>query len=245
MQEHSMKSGKDYIVFPLDFPSFREAESYVRLLSDRVGMFKIGLELFLREGPQVIRKTRQLSDAGIFLDLKLHDISETVRRAVLQAAERKADLLTVHCASSMRMLEVAAEAGRGKVGILGVTLLTDNDAQTVRESGFAETFCNDPGTLVMKRAQMAYNASCAGVVCSGNEVWAIKEAFGKNFMAVTPGIRPAGETGDEDDQKRICTPGKAVALGADLIVVGRPVRDAPDPARAAGMIAAEIESKLS
>ena len=240
-----MKSGKDYIVFPLDFPSFREAEKHIRLLSDRVGMFKIGLELFIREGPEVIRKTRQLSDAGIFLDLKLHDISETVRRAVLRAAELKADLLTVHCASSRRMLEAAAEAGRGKVGILGVTLLTDNDAQTVRESGFAEAFCKDPAALVMKRAEMAYKASCAGVVCSGKEVKAIKEAFGEHFMAVTPGIRPAGETGSGDDQKRICTPGEAVTLGADLIVVGRPVRDAPDPAQAARRIAEEIDAVLS
>lgn len=240
-----MKSGKDCIVFPLDFPTFREAEKYVRLLSDRVGMFKIGLELFIREGPEVIRKTRQLSDAGIFLDLKLHDISETVRRAVLRAAELEVDLLTVHCASSRRMLEVAVEAGRGKVGILGVTLLTDNDAQTVRESGFAETFCKDPAALVMKRAEMAYTAACAGVVCSGNEVKAIKEAFGENFMAVTPGIRPAGETAGEDDQKRICTPGKAVALGADLIVAGRPIRDAPEPAQAARRIATEIEMVLS
>ncbi|MFO7754334.1 MAG: orotidine-5'-phosphate decarboxylase [Desulfobacteraceae bacterium] len=239
-----MKSGKDYIVFPLDFPSFGQAEKYVKLLSDRVGMFKIGLELFIREGPEVIRKTRQLSSAGIFLDLKLHDISATVQRAVRSAAELEADLLTVHCASSIRMLEAAVGAGGDKTGILGVTLLTDNDAQTVRESGFSDAYWADPAALVMKRAEMACQAGCAGVVCSGNEVQAVKHRFGADFMAVTPGIRPAGGIGGEDDQKRVCTPGRAVTLGADLIVVGRPIRDAPDPEEAAKEIAAGIDAVI-
>ena len=152
-----------------------------------------------------------------------------------------ADLITVHC-SSVKMLEMAVQGGNGKTQVLGVTLLTDNDTDDLKMAGFKDEYCNDVNSLVMKRAQMAYDAGCAGIVCSGKEVETIKSEFGKNFLCITPGIRPGWSSPDNDDQKRITTPGMAVKSGSDLIVVGRPIRDADDPAKAAQKIADEIKS---
>lgn len=222
-----------------------EAERYVELLKDKVGMFKIGLELFIRCGPQVIKRVREKSDVGIFLDLKLHDISETVGRAMECVAHVGVDLVTVHCASSQKMLEKAVKGGGGKTGVLGVTVLTDNDADVLAHCGFKDKYVGDTSRLVMKRAQMAYDAGCTGVVCSGHEVNEIKARFGKAFVAVTPGIRPAWSRPANDDQKRITTPGMAVKAGADLIVVGRPIKSAADPAAAAESISREIEAVLN
>lgn len=239
------KQGKDYIVFPLDFSSVKEAKEYVKLLDGKVGMFKIGLELFIDQGPAVVQMVRQMSRAKIFLDLKLHDISATVQRAMGRVADLGVDLVTVHCASSMAMLERAVDGGKGKTGVLGVTLLTDNDADTVEACGFKDAFVKDTGLLVMHRAEMAYAAGCKGVVCSGREVQQIKKRFGNSFLAVTPGIRPAWTLLETDDQKRVTTPGQAVALGSDLIVIGRPIRDAHDPAGAAQKVIEEIEAALN
>ena len=238
------KQGKDYIVFPLDFSSIKEAKEYVRLLEGHVGMFKIGLELFIDQGPSVIGMVKEMSNAKIFLDLKLHDISATVKRAMARVANLDVDLVTVHCSSSKAMLESAVEGGKGKTGVLGVTLLTDNDADAVKESGFKDEFVNDPNLLVMHRAKMAFEAGCQGIVCSGKEVQQIKQKFGDTFLAITPGIRPAWTLLENDDQKRVTTPGQAVTLGSDLIVIGRPIKDADDPVLAAQKVTQEIEAAL-
>ena len=238
------KTGRDYIVFPLDFSSVREAKEYVRRLDGKVGVFKIGLELFIEQGPSVVEMVRKESRAKIFLDLKLHDISATVCRAMARVADLGVDLVTVHCSSSADMLEKAVKGGQGKTAILGVTLLTDNDAAMLKASGFKDDFVNDPNLLVMHRARMAHDAGCAGVVCSGREVSQIKQAFGKSFLTVTPGIRPAWTLLENDDQKRVTTPAQAVRLGSDLIVIGRPIRDADDPVRAAQKVINEIEAVL-
>lgn len=237
------KTGKDYIVFPLDFSSLKQAQEYVELLDGHVGMFKIGLELFIDQGPSVIQMVRKMSKAKIFLDLKLHDISATVKRAMARVADLGVDLVTVHCAS-LTMLEKAVAGGQGKTGVLGVTLLTDNDSAMVEASGFKDQYIEDPQKLVMLRAKMAQDAGCKGIVCSGKEVAKIKQSFGKSFIAVTPGIRPEWTLLENDDQKRITTPGQAVTLGSDFIVIGRPIRDAKDPALAAQKVQQEIESVL-
>lgn len=239
------KSAKDYIVFPLDFSSVKEAEDYVRILDGKVGMFKIGLELFIDQGPSVIQRIRKLSRAKIFLDLKLHDISATVQRAMGRVAALGADLITVHTSSSQNMLEKAVQGAGGKIRVLGVTLLTDNDADALQAQGFKTEFIKDPRLLILHRARMAHAAGCAGVVCSGREVKEIKERFGRSFLAVTPGIRPSWSVPENDDQKRITTPGQAVALGSDLLVIGRPLRDADDPAGAALKVIREIEDALT
>ncbi len=237
------KQGKDYIVFPLDFSSVKDAKEYVKLLDGKVGTFKIGLELFIDQGPSVVKMVKNESSAKIFLDLKLHDISATVQRAMERVATLGVDLVTVHC-SSLAMLEKAVKGGKGKTEVLGVTLLTDNDANMVEAAGFKDKFVKDPGLLVMHRAKMAYEAGCKGVICSGQEVQQIKKRFGKSFLAVTPGIRPSWTFLENDDQKRVTTPGKAITLGSDLIVIGRPIRDADDPAAAVQKVIQEIEAAL-
>ena len=237
------KQGKDYIVFPLDFSCVKDVKEYVRILDGKVGMFKIGLEMFIDQGPSVVQMVKRQSRAKIFLDLKLHDISATVQRAMERVATLGVDLVTVHCAS-VSMLEKAVKGGKRKTGVLGVTLLTDNDANMVEAAGFQDKFVKDPRLLVMHRAEMAYESGCKGVVCSGLEAQQIKKRFGNSFLAVTPGIRPSWALLENDDQKRVTTPSQAVTLGSDLIVIGRPIRDASDPAAAAWKIIQEIEAAL-
>jgi len=238
------KQARDYIVFPLDFSSVKDAKDYVKLLDGKVGMFKIGLELFIDQGPSVVQMVKKESRAKIFLDLKLHDISITVQRAMERVATLGVDLVTVHC-SSRAMLEKAVEGGKGKTQVLGVTLLTDNDAKAIETAGFRDRFVKDPYLLVMRRAKMAYDSGCKGVVCSGREAREIKNRFGNSFLAVTPGIRPSWTLLENDDQKRVTTPGQAVTLGSDLIVIGRPIRDAKDPAAAVRKVIQEVEAALS
>ena len=142
------------------------------------------------------------------------------------------------------MLEAAVSGGGGKVDVLGVTVLTSVGASDLKDAGFGEAVAGDVGRLVLHRAAMAKAAGCAGVVCSGREAALIKSRFGLSFLAVTPGIRPASGRTDEDDQKRIVTPARAVSDGADYLVIGRPIRDAADPAAAADRIADEIDGIL-
>lgn len=239
-----MKQPKDYLVFPLDVGSLSEARNFVAKLTGQVGMFKIGLELFIGQGPSVVQMVKDHSDAKIFLDLKLHDISKTVEQAMEQVAGLGVDLVTVHCASSLQMLEAAVAGGQGRTGVLGVTLLTDNDAQAVRAGGFRDIYCEQPDELVLLRAKMAAAAGCAGVVCSGREVRRIKTVFPESFLAVTPGIRPAFSILENDDQKRVTTPAQAIQAGSDLLVIGRPIKTAADPERAAAAVLDEIRSAL-
>ena len=239
-----MKAAKDYIVFPLDVPDPERARSLVTLLSEHVGMFKIGLELFVRSGPELVRWITKAGSAKVFLDLKFHDIPVTVKRAMARAAELGVFFATVHCGESRAMLEAAVEAAGDRVNVLGVTVLTSVSSKDLVEAGYREAYFTDLRQLVMKKAAMAKRAGCSGIVCSGQEVQAVKTELGRDFQAVTPGIRPAGDQ-PADDQKRITTPAAAVDLGADYLVIGRPIRDADDPPAAARRIAAEISGALS
>ncbi|MEE8540242.1 MAG: orotidine-5'-phosphate decarboxylase [Desulfobacterales bacterium] len=236
----SARSAKDYITFGLDLPTFKEAKEYILLLSDYVGMFKVGLELFIECGPDIIRFVQTSGPARIFLDLKLHDIPATVLRAVQRIVEYDVDFATVHCGESKSMLEAAVQGSGGKVGIIGVTVLTSVCGEDIRNSGFKTEFSVNPSELVLKRAAMAKAAGCQGIVCSGLEVKDIKQRFGKDFITITPGIRPGWEDAPRDDQKRVTTPAEAVTNGSDYLVIGRPIRDAKDPRDAAVRIAKEI-----
>lgn len=240
-----MKTAKDYIVFPLDVPSSEAAKSLVNLLANDVGMFKVGLELFIRSGPQLVNWIQQAGSATVFLDLKLHDIPITVKRAMAQVAELGVYCATVHCGESRAMLEAAVDGAGGRLNVLGVTVLTSVSPVDVAEAGYRERYSRDLQQLVMKKAAMARDAGCAGIVCSGQEVQGIKAAFGDDFQAVTPGIRPAGGGIAADDQARIVTPAMAVQRGSDYLVIGRPIRDAADPREAARAIAAEIQAALT
>jgi orotidine-5'-phosphate decarboxylase len=235
-----MKSGKGYIIFALDVESIKDAEYFVKALSDHVAMFKVGLELFVRCGTKIIRIIREKSKAGIFLDLKLHDIPATVERTMKVIADLGVNLTTVHCGESEQMLKAAVSGSFGKVDVLGVTVLTSVSGKDILTSGFKNEYAQDIQNLVMKRAGMAKDAGCNGVVCSGLEVSEIKKSFGKQFLAITPGIRPSWEGDQKDDQKRIMTPSMAVQNGADFLVIGRPIRDAHNPVEAVKKIADEI-----
>ena len=239
-----MKKAKDYIIFPLDVSSVKTAKHYVETLSESVGMFKIGLELFIRSGPDIIDFIKASGAARIFLDLKLHDIPATVSRAMQNIADLGVAFATVHCGETSRMLEAAVTGSKDKVGILGVTVLTSVLNEDIQSAGFRKIFYDDLTKLVIKRAAMAKEAGCKGIVCSALEVKMIKETFGQDFVAVTPGIRPDWEAGGKNDQRRVTTPSRAVQDGSDYLVIGRPIRDAKDPKEAAARIAEEIQAVL-
>jgi orotidine-5'-phosphate decarboxylase len=244
MDKPTMRKAKDYIIFPLDVSSVKTAKHYVETLSESVGMFKIGLELFIRSGPDIIDFIKSAGAAGIFLDLKLHDIPATVSRAMQNIANLGVTFATVHCGETYRMLEAAVNGSKDKVGVLGVTVLTSVSNEDLESAGFRKIFYDDLTKLVIKRAAMAKQAGCKGIVCSALEVKMIKETFGQDFVAVTPGIRPDWNAGEKNDQRRVMTPSRAVENGSDYLVIGRPIRDAKDPKDAALRIAQEIEIVL-
>jgi len=239
-----MKKANDYIIFPLDVPSFDEAKKFIKKLTNHVGMFKVGLELFIKEGPEIIKYINNEGSTKVFLDLKLHDIPITVHRAVKRIASLDVALATVHCGDSRDMLEKAVSGSDNKVGILGVTVLTSSSGEDLKTAGYAPEFASDVSKLVLKKAAMAKEAGLRGIVCSGKEVGFIKAQFGKDFLAVTPGIRPLWDNVGNDDQSRVTTPADAVKRGSDYLVIGRPIRDASDPLWAVQKIVEEIEPAL-
>ncbi|MFZ0483964.1 MAG: orotidine-5'-phosphate decarboxylase [Desulfobacterales bacterium] len=239
-----MKQAKDYIIFPLDVPTEKAAKAYVELLSGSVGMFKVGLELFIRSGPGLIDFIKSSGNADVFLDLKLHDIPETVLRAMEGIADLGVAFATVHCGETPRMLEAAVNGAKGRVGVLGVTVLTSVASEDIKAAGFRKPFYEDLTRLVIERADMAKAAGCTGIVCSGREVKMIKKTLGRDFIAVTPGIRPVWDDIKTHDQKRVVTPAIAVKNGSDYLVIGRPIRDASNPKEAVLRIVKEIEAVL-
>jgi orotidine-5'-phosphate decarboxylase len=232
-----MSSSRHRLAFPLDYPTLDEARRGATAVAASVGVLKVGLELFVREGPPAVRLGAEL-DAAVFLDLKLHDIPETVERAVASATELGVRYLTVHAAGGPKMLERAvARAERERTGleILAVTVLTSLDESDLKAIG-----CPDgPGPQALRLAKLAVSAGVPGLVCSTAEVFALRQELGPKVTLVTPGIRPAGDA-KQDDQKRVGTPASAIRDGSSLLVVGRPIRDAKDPARAAKGILDEI-----
>ncbi len=239
-----MRNPKDYIVFPLDVPGYEQAMGYVETLKDSVGLFKVGLELFISQGPKIIDAIRNVSSAGIFLDLKLHDIPATVQRAFSAASRHSPAFVTVHCDEGGEILKHVAENNPGNTKILAITVLTSLNQAKLKALGYRDEYVNDISALVLQKARLAKEAGCHGVVCSGLEVEAIKKALGPELIAITPGIRPAWTVVDGDDQERIVTPAKAVRKGSDYVVIGRPIRDAKSPKGAAKRVAEEIASVL-
>ncbi len=224
------------LIAALDVETADKAEALAAQLGGAAGFVKVGLELYTSAGPDVVRR---LVGAGcrVMLDLKLHDIPATVGRATAQVAGLGAELLTVHTcggAAMLRAAAAAAAAGAGDMRILGVTVLTSMD-----DSDLAAVGSNGPvADLVERRAVLAATAGCGGVVASPQEAARVRAVVPEDFLIVTPGVRPAGAA--VGDQKRVMTPADARAAGADMIVVGRPIRDAADPAAAAKAIAAEL-----
>jgi len=243
------KESKDRIIFPLDFPDIDSARKYIEILRDNIGLFKVGLELFVKEGPSILSIIKKEGRAKIFLDLKFHDITETVKGAMKSANALGAEFITVHCDEGRRLLEAVVEEARLKprttegTKVLAVTVLTSLSRDSLKEMGMREEL-QDPLKLVLHRARIAKSAGCAGVVCSGLEASFVRKEFGKDFIIVTPGIRPSWSVIKNGDQQRIVTPSDAIKAGADYIVVGRPIRSAKDPVDAVKRIAEEIENTL-
>lgn len=217
----------------LDFPSFAAAEPFARLIAPHVGVLKVGLELFAAEGPAAVRAAAALG-RPVFLDLKLHDIPNTVEGAARSAAASGAALLTVHAAGGAEMVRAAVRGAGPGVRVLAVTVLTSLDAAALEAIGLA----GPPEAAVVRLARLAVGAGAGGLVCSPHEVAAVRAAVGPGPLLVVPGVRPAGAA--RGDQARVATPAEAVRAGADVIVLGRPLRDAPDPAAAAREIAASL-----
>jgi len=230
---------EERLIVALDVPSRGDADALAGQLSSCVRWFKIGLELYSAEGPALVR---DYTAAGrkVFVDLKLHDIPATVGRATARLAHLGAGLLTVHAAGGRAMMEAAVEAaaaGSAKdtpLGILAVTALTSLSQEDLAEVGIDTPLPE----LVLRRAKLAAECGCAGVVASPHEAAALRAVLPKEFLVVTPGVRPAGT--DVGDQKRVMTPREARGAGADMIVVGRPVRDATSPLQAATDIIEEL-----
>ena len=233
-----MRPAQDYIVFPLDLSEYDRVMRYVDLLKDVVGVFKIGLELFISQGPGIIGSIKSQCNNKIFLDLKLHDIPETVRRAVMAVSQYRPDFVTIHPELPPGCLK---DLDIGQTKILAITLLTSIDKYMLKDMGYAT---DDIQGLVINRARLAMDIGCHGVVCSGQEVEKIKQTLSDSCIAVVPGIRPRWSVA-KDDQKRIVTPADAIKFGADYIVVGRPIRDAKDPKAAAIKIAKEIKAVIN
>ena len=224
------------LIFALDVAGVEQARKLVGQLGDAVAFYKLGLEFFL--SGHYFELAGELREQGkkIFADLKLFDIPATVAAAVRQLARHEVEFCTVHGNDSM--LRAAAEA-KGKTRVLAVTALTSLDQGDLDDLGFS---C-DASTLVLSRARRALELGCDGVVSSGLEVAALRRSVDHALITVCPGIRPI-QNDEEDDQQRVVTPARAIAAGADYLVVGRPIRDAGDPRAAALAIQAEIRAAL-
>jgi orotidine-5'-phosphate decarboxylase len=233
---------KDKLIVALDLPSAAAAAQLAEKLRGRAGLFKVGSELFTAEGPVLVHYL-VANGIKVFLDLKFHDIPNTVRAATREATRMGVSMLNVHASGGRAMMAAAAESAReassalrmSRPLVLGVTVLTSLASEDLKEIGIG----GGPEDAVERLARLAQSAGLDGVVASPREIAAIRRACGPHFVIVTPGIRPA--TAEVNDQARIATPASAVQAGADFLVVGRPITAALDPAAAAEAIVAEME----
>src|SRR5450631_2243670 len=228
---------RDRLIVPLDLPDVAAAEAMIARLGDSVTFYKIGYQLAFAGGLPLVR---QLADAGkkVFVDLKLHDIGNTVARGVESVAKLGATFLTVHAYPQTMKAAVEGREGSG-LKLLAVNVLTSYDDGDLHAAGYRLGVC----ALVEARAQQAQARGLDGLVCSPEEAASLHKIVGHQMVLVTPGIRPAGSA--SGDQKRIMTPARAIAAGADYLVVGRPVLEASDPKAAADAIQAEIAQALA
>jgi orotidine-5'-phosphate decarboxylase len=237
--DHAQPDPLDRLIVALDFPSADAALGLVDRLQGSCRWFKVGMELYYAAGNSVIEELKR-RDCQVFLDLKLHDIPNTVAGGVRSVANVGASLLTIHAGGGEQMMRAAAQAASLPNGprLLAVTVLTSMDAAELNAVGVVDS----PAAQVLRLAQLARAAGIHGLVCSAQEVAAVREAMGPEALLVVPGIRPAGA--GLNDQSRIASPADAIARGASMLVVGRPITQAADPALAATQILAEIKAAL-
>jgi orotidine-5'-phosphate decarboxylase len=240
----SRGSMRERLVIALDIDSLDEAQKLVRLLTDEVGMFKIGKQLFTHAGPQAVRLIQELG-GEIFLDLKFHDIPNTVAKAAIEATRMGVKMFNVHASGSLEMMRltvkeverVCRQEKRRKPIMLAVTVLTSLNQDDLKRVGVD----GKVGDQVVRLALLTREAGMDGVVASPHEVADIRKACGRRFVIVTPGIRPADAT--RNDQQRVMTPAEAIRAGVDYIVVGRPILEAKNPVSAARSIVAQMEGR--
>lgn len=228
---------RDRLIVALDVYSATQARQIVQSIGESASTYKIGKQLFTAQGPQIVRDLAA-SGRKVFLDLKFHDIPNTVAAAVRQAAELRVSMLTVHASGGSRMLRAAAEAAAQSSTqpmVLAVTVLTSLADADLAELGISGQVL----TQVLRLGSLARAAGCGGLVASPLEARELRRELGGGFAIVTPGIRPAGTA--SGDQARVLTPRQAIAAGATYLVVGRPLLEAADPAKAANEIVREIE----
>ncbi|MBV8141873.1 MAG: orotidine-5'-phosphate decarboxylase [Verrucomicrobia bacterium] len=235
----SSAPAKNRIIVPLDVPTAQAARRLIKAIGGTVGFFKIGSQLFTSTGPSIVEEVRA-SGSKVFLDLKYHDIPNTVRHAVQSASALGVEMLTIHLSGGRAMCE-AAVVGRGisNVLLLGVMVLTSLDDLSLSEIGFR----NSVEDAVLLLAELARNVGITGLVASPKELGLLRQRFGSSFTTVIPGIRPAGS--DAGDQKRILTPRQAVEAGADYLVIGRPITASSDPKAAVQRSIDELEQAPS
>lgn len=226
------------IFVALDTPELGQAQALAAAVGSHVGGFKVGLEFISAQGPRGIEAIAALG-RPVFADVKFHDIPNTVAGAVREIAKLGVAIMNVHVSGGEAMLKAAVEAARGvdaRMRIIGVTVLTSFSDADLAPVGQAGPLVSQ----VQRLAALAQSCGLDGVVCSAREAPAVRAAAGQDFLIVTPGIRPAGS--DVADQRRVTTPAEALAAGADILVVGRPITAAPDPTAAAAAIAADIQA---
>jgi orotidine-5'-phosphate decarboxylase len=227
----------DRLIVALDFPDTRAALALVDRLHGATHWFKVGLELYIAEGNSLVAELKRRG-YSIFLDLKLHDIPNTVASAVRAATHLGVDMLTVHAAGGPEMIAAAVGAAESRLTLLAVTVLTSMDAAQLEATGVTGT----PGAQVDRLAAMALACGVGGFVCSPNEVASLRKRLGNEPLLVIPGIRPEGA--DVGDQRRVATPAAAMAAGASYLVVGRPITRAEDPEAAARAIFEEMQAGI-
>jgi orotidine-5'-phosphate decarboxylase len=227
---------RDRLIVALDVSTAAAARKIVAAVGDSALAYKVGMQLYTAEGPSIVR---ELVDAGrrVFLDLKYHDIPNTVGAAVREAAQLKVTMLTVHASGGGKMLKAAVESARSvnpDILVLAVTVLTSLDDVELGTIGLRQGVLDQ----VLRLTALALSNGCKGIVASAHEAGALREEFGRDFAIVTPGVRPAGS--GHDDQARVVTPAEAISAGSSHIVVGRPITEASDPAVEAREILAQI-----
>lgn len=231
-----MQDSRQRLIVALDVSSAAAAQKIVAAVGDSAGAYKVGMQLYTAEGPTVVRELVQ-SGRQVFLDLKYHDIPNTVEAAVKEAAQLGVRMLTVHASGGGRMLRAAADAAASvspSPTLLAVTVLTSLDEGDLNKIGVRGSAVDQ----VLRLAALALSNGCGGVVASAREATALREDLGQDFMIVTPGVRPAGSL--REDQVRVVTPAEAIAAGATHIVVGRPITEAVDPAAEARAILSQL-----
>jgi orotidine-5'-phosphate decarboxylase len=229
----AMTSVRDRLIVALDFPTPAKALALVSVLSDAVSIYKIGLQLYTAAGPEIVRAVAA-TGAKIFLDLKLHDIPNTVAKAVGAAGELGVQMLTIHLSGGRAMLEAAASAKSPSLLLLGVTVLTSSTQETLSETGVSSTL----EAQVLRLGQLGKECGIDGLITSPHEVRVLRERLGSEITLVTPGVRPAWAAAD--DQKRFTTPAEALKSGADYLVIGRPITAAAEPRAAVERLLDEI-----